>query len=212
MTDNFVRYSFIKHGFIKYFFISLFLFFSGVSHSQTINSDDMQLLRSFSERIVQARDVSLQFSSTGGSGFVSFGKEAVYMSYKNKTEVYETNGVRYLYNKKRERVEIDSVSTLDDNVRVLIAWAELIEHYEVELRARRSGDVRYRLTAKDDRNEIVEIDFSSNGDIKRFEYQNADTKKIVFQVSDMKINGAHTASYFSFDPENRCDLDVVDFR
>lgn len=173
----------------------------------------VDLLDHFVEKIKSARDVSFDYQVSVLQGTVSISKDAVYLSQKNRMEIYETATTRYLYNLKRKKVDIDHINNNSNNISLLLQWIDKVDEYQQVSREKlEKGSVKYTLQGKKPSNEIIEVTFNSKGVITELSYQSASIKRMTVYIDNFVIDGKPTSSYFTFDPEVRKDLEVTDFR
>lgn len=173
----------------------------------------VDLLDNFVMKMKNATDVSFNYQVSVLQGTVSISKDAVYLSQKNRMEIYETATARYIYNLKRKKVDINPISNNSNNISVLLQWIDRVDDYrQVSKEKLEKGALKYTLQGEKPSDELIEVTFDSKGIISEISYQSASIKRMTVYISDFVIDGKPTSSYFTFNPEVRKDLEVTDFR
>ncbi len=173
----------------------------------------------FVRKVSNADDFSFKYKTVGSEGVISIGKTGVYISQNNKLEIFENNEVRYIYNKRRNKLDIESVTEGDDSVSDIFLWIAENINYIVKVEAvERDGLYRYRLEERVKRrkrsfvSEVIDVFFNKDGDIVKLSYMSREMKRIVINISDFKVNDKSTLEYFTFNPKVRKDMDITDYR
>lgn len=192
----------------NFFIFTIALLFS---FSNSFSAPKTDLLRAFIAKIEAVNDISFNYKSGAAEGVISISKDGVYMSQKNKFEVFETSNTRYTYNKRRGKVDIDRVVG-GNNVSLLTRWISRADQYDITSEVSSKGVRQYRLIGRDSQKEIIELTFNSTGDIEQLTYQSSSVKRLVVEVTNFIFGGKTTLSYFTFNPDLRSDLDVTDYR
>lgn len=194
----------------KLIVLILLLSFIGLE-AQSKKKPDM--LDKFITQIKNSRDISFNYQVSIMSGTISISKEAVYLSQKNRMEIYETADTRYIFNKKRNKVDIDRISNKSSNISLVLQWIEKINDYEIVSKEKvDNGAVKYKLQGAAPLNEVIEILFTSKGVISELSYQNININRMTAYISEFVADGKPTTSYFTFNPEIRKDIEVTDYR
>lgn len=181
-----------------------------LSFTANAQNDNKKPLMDLIEKISSAKNLYVEYQTNTVKGKFSIGEEAIYMSQENKVEIFEYKGSRFIYNPKRERVDIESIRDIDDNIKNFLNWSNNIGQYAVTTKER-GGDRKtsYTLTKG---SEVVEVDLSSAGELLKFSYENKEVKKISFNIRLLSINKKSTLDFFTFDPQKREDILVTDYR
>lgn len=188
----------------------LLLSFIG-SEAESKKKPDM--LDKFITQIKNSRDISFNYQVSIMSGTISISKEAVYLSQKNRMEIFETADTRYIYNKKRNKVDIDRISNKSSNISLVLQWIEKINEYQIVSKEKiDNGAVKYKLQGVAPLCEVIEITFTSKGVISELAYQNININRMTAYISEFIADGKPTSSYFTFNPEIRKDIEVTDYR
>ncbi len=188
----------------------------------TLCYSEESLLTRFIASVSGAKDFSFKYKVAGTEGVISIGESGIYMSEGDKSEIFERDGVRYIYNKRRNKLDIEPITAEDDSVTDIFLWItdniNYITRVEGELKG---GLYRYRLEQREEYkrregksfvSEVVDIFFTKGGDIVKLSYMSRDNKRISVDISDFTIGGKKTSNYFSFNPEIRDDMDITDYR
>lgn len=172
-----------------------------------------ELLNVFIEKMKNAKDISFNYRVSIMEGYISISKGALYLSQKNKMEVYETSDTRYVYYKKRNKLDIDRIANNSNNIMIFMDWMSRLETYQITSKEKEaSGSVKYKLVGGKPADEIIEVTISGKGDITQLAYQSNTMKRVSVSISDFAVNGKPTSEYFTFDPTQRKDLEVTDYR
>lgn len=192
--------------------IALFILFVICGTELQSKSNDNHLYK-FAERIKRAADISFMYRVNTLDGVVSIAKDALYISQRNKLEIFETPTTRYIYNRKRNKVDIDSINNNSNNISILLDWIQKIDDYEISSKGKGDkGLIKYRLKGTTPKEEVIEVTFSAAGDIVELSYQSTKMKRMTVHISNFKVDERPTKSFFTFNPEERKDIEVTDYR
>ncbi len=178
-------------------------------------------LYNFMEKLSNSPNVSFNYKSPTAEGFISFGEGAVYLSEGDKLEIYEYRGVRYIFNRKRAKLDIEHIKPEDDRVTDIFKWIEHNLEYILTLESKESsGLTRYKLERKAQRNissreyvaEVYDIYFNDKDELVKLSYISRESTRITFNISNMRFGAESTKQLFTFNPDNRKDMDVTDYR
>lgn len=190
----------------------ILLFLSFFSFDAESKKKD-ELLNVFIDKMKSAKDISFNYRVNILEGYISISKDALYLSQKNRMEIYETSDTRYIYYKKRNKVDIDCISNNSNNIMVFMEWMNRLDKYQITSKEKEaSGAIKYKLVGEKPAEEIIEVTISANGDIRQLAYQSNTMKRVSVSISDFTVNGKPTSDYFTFDPSQRTDMEVTDYR
>ncbi len=210
---------------MRAFLVLLFIIVSShVRAQEMVEVADSTALNKFIESVSGVDDFSFRYKSAAGEGVVSIGASGVYMSQNDKVEIFEREGVRYTYNSRRKRVDIEYIKPDDDSVRDIFLWIAENINYIMTQQGKESGKLtRFRFehsaTYKNLKGkeksyvaEVIDVYFNDKGELVKVSYVSRESKRVTFDIMDFTIKGKKTSDYFTFNPEERDDIEVTDYR
>lgn len=170
-------------------------------------------LKRFTNIIKGAKSYQFSYKSGDIEGIVSISNNETYMSQKGIIEIYEIDSCRYSYNIKRGRIDIDPIKREENRGIVLFNWLEHIDDYEqVSKYKDNKGNIIYNIMNRDNRNEMIEIIFSSGNQLVYIVYKNSNIKEVRVDIDNFQTDKKSPSDYFTFDPAKRKELEVTDYR
>lgn len=177
----------------------------GGASAQSVTPD---YLKKLADAIKNAKSYHFNYKSNDIQGEVAIAKQEMYLSQKDHLEIYEKDTVRYSYNVKRKKVDIDAIKRVENGGAAIFNWLRSIDNYKIVSKEILDNSVVYVITNNDEKISVV---FKS-GVLNSIEYENSNIAKVKVEIKNFQTDKKQPSEYFTFDPSKRGDLEVTDYR